>query len=80
MHLTDLDIALRHTCDYRRYSKRHAHLYNYNNQPRFFRNVKDATAAVEWNNDEKIVFVLSKICGETQTQSDYYVQYVVRVN
>lgn len=77
VHADDLHIALKHTCDYRRYAHKDGQLHSYQKQPRFHNgNDYNFVSALKSTQYTKIL-VLSKIVGSTTTQSDYYIQYVV---
>ncbi|XP_025194724.1 uncharacterized protein LOC112594248 [Melanaphis sacchari] len=73
----DLETALKYTCDYRRYKNGYG-LSTVNKHPHFYsdaqRAVSNLSALVI---DDKCILVVNKISGETKTQSDYYIQYVV---
>ncbi|XP_001948854.1 uncharacterized protein LOC100168407 [Acyrthosiphon pisum] len=77
VHPSDLETALKYTCDYRRYKNSHSS-EGENKHPRFYPNVQNAV--VNWSSsmiNDSCVLVVSKISGNPKTQSDYYVQYVV---
>lgn len=75
VHESDLETALKYTCDYRRY--RHGYLSESDNkQPLFYNDVQSAISNRPMLNDI-CVLVVNKISGNTKTQSDYYIQYVV---
>jgi len=77
VHQSDLDTALKYTCDYRRYKNGHSS-EGENKHPRFYPNVQNAIVSrpASMINDS-CVLVISKISGNPKTQSDYYIQYVV---
>ncbi|XP_060840641.1 uncharacterized protein LOC132921575 [Rhopalosiphum padi] len=77
IHVSDLETALKYTCDYRRYKNRYG-FETVNKHPRFYSDAQNAVfnqSALMLNNS--CVLVVNKIRGETKTQSDYYIQYVV---
>ncbi|XP_015369355.1 PREDICTED: uncharacterized protein LOC107165568 [Diuraphis noxia] len=79
VHESDLDTALKHTCDYRRYTNESSNKSE-NKHPRFYHDVQSAIA--NWSAskiNESCVLVVNKISGITKTQSDYYIQYVVDI-
>ncbi|VVC25524.1 Hypothetical protein CINCED_3A023718 [Cinara cedri] len=79
VHTDDLSIALKYTCDYRRYNKT-AYGPNLNKQPKFYNSVSSAITNNFIDLENAKVLVLYKISGNTLTQSDYYVQYVVSLS
>lgn len=80
INVADLDIALKFTCDYRRYTNKYS-VSSYKKQPKFYNNVNlaldDICGYIE-DDSSIVVLVLSKIHGFDETlQCDYYIQYVV---
>jgi len=78
VHASDLETALKYTCDYRRY-KNGYNSEGENKHPRFYPDLQDAVRSVPMIND-RCVLVVNKISGNPKTQSDYYIQYVVDFN
>lgn len=77
VHLSDLETALKYTCDYRRYKQGYLSEGD-NKQPRFYDNVQSVIFNLPASMINDIcVLVVNKISGNTKTQSDYYIQYVV---
>lgn len=76
VHESDLKKALKYTCDYRRYSYNYNETSNINKQPKFYC-IDDATLGTIKELNDKKLLVVSVIPGIIQTQSDYYIQYVV---
>ncbi|KAL5243844.1 hypothetical protein ACI65C_011254 [Semiaphis heraclei] len=78
-HESDLETALKYTCDYRRYKNENQY-ENDNKHPRFYHDVQSAIANRSQSKiNESCVLVVNKISGIIKTQSDYYIQYVVDI-
>lgn len=71
----DLEIALKYTCDYRRYNQIQR-CEARNKHPLFYSNIQSAVSKLS-SFSNSCVLVVNKIPGTTETQSDYYIQYVV---
>jgi len=79
IHQDDLNIALKYTCDYRRYNWNMN--FNVGKQPKFYSDIQNLVSIYSnLSNTKKILLVLSKISGNTVTQCDYYIQYVVDIS
>lgn len=80
INVADLEIALKYTCDYRRYTNKYK-CSSYKKQPNFYNNIHlaidDICRCIEDNNSI-VILILSKIRGfDDVLQCDYYIQYVV---
>lgn len=82
IHTSELAIALKFTCDYRRLNSSINYYGSTNNQPCFISSVSEAISKTMLDGMEhkKNILILSKISGSTETQSDYYIRYVVDFN
>lgn len=78
VHPYDLHIALKYTCDYRRYQHKNGSLQQIQKQPKFYDTYENLNLQQNIiSTGYTIVLVLSKMSHHVETQSDYYIRYII---
>ncbi|XP_050424922.1 uncharacterized protein LOC126836019 isoform X2 [Adelges cooleyi] len=78
VHRNDLQTALKHTCDYRRYTLPFEDVYD--KHPVFhstFSSLLEQVNRYQDNTHNLCVLIISRITSPIKTQCDYYIKYVV---